>query len=165
MLRLSIPKEPAWRKIGNTGAEFLIKPLTSLEIEACRFRSQARIKGIKDAQALLREAGVLVIDGPDLADAGTAIGLAYQTFVAEIAQEAVQDWRGIIGEDGQPAPFAKDGLRSLVEIDEVAAFLLTLSAQTEAVIQEGNASRPSPDGNSGRAKAELTAPPANQEPA
>jgi hypothetical protein len=165
MIRLCLPKEPYWLDL-PFGVRLRVRPLTTATYEA------ARIKGWRKARAVAREfADLKAVGGdisglPDLRDDDAVAGFSQLLFAQALARAAILEWEGVLEADGAPAAVSDTNVADLMLIQGVAeAFVGLYTAPHEAVLAEGNASRPAADGTSaaGRdiaASAATTAPPA-----
>ncbi|WP_245644363.1 hypothetical protein [Magnetospirillum moscoviense] len=93
-------------------------------------------------------------------------GFSQLLFAQALARTAILDWEGVLEAEGAPAAVSDTHVADLMLIQGVAeAFVGLYTAPHEAVLAEGNASRPAADGTSaaGRdiaASATTTVPPA-----
>jgi hypothetical protein len=138
MLRLGIVRESHWVEIGF-GAAFLCKPATTALVTAARSRAGRKLKAMIQACEDAKAAG-LPLEGADLADADVKAGYAFALSAQALAEELVEDWRGIAGADGKPAPFTPEGLVEVLAYTGCAeAFFAGATVLPDAIVAEGNA--------------------------
>ncbi|CUW39673.1 conserved protein of unknown function [Magnetospirillum sp. XM-1] len=149
MIRLSIPKEPYWLDLPH-GVRVFVRPLTTAVYEAARSRSWRMAREIAEEHADIRSAGGDVTGLPDLSDNDAVTGLSQLLFAQALARSAITRWEGVLGADDLPADVTEQAVADLMLIPRMAeAFVVSYTDTHEAVLAEGNASRPAPNGTSG----------------
>lgn len=138
MIRLGIIRESHWVEIGF-GAALRCKPATTALVTAARSRAGRKLKAMIQACRDAKDAG-LPFDGPNLTDPDVSAGYAFALSAQALAEELVEDWRGIAGPDGKPAPFTPEGLVEVLAYTGCAeAFFTGATVLPDAIVAEGNA--------------------------
>jgi hypothetical protein len=150
MLRLAIPRESYWLDL-PAGVRLQVRPLTTAVMAAAQARAQQAVAELAEQVRARREAG-LPLDGlPDLEDEAERAGVAQLLLIKALARHAILAWEGVLAADGEaPAPVTPETVGDLMEGFWVVAeaFLRQYTAPIDALLAEGNASRPSPPGTS-----------------
>jgi hypothetical protein len=150
MLRLAIPREPYWLDL-PAGVRLQVRPLTTAVMAAAQARAQQAVADLAEQVQARREAA-LPLDGlPDLEDEAERAGLAQLLLVKALARNAILAWEGVFEAEGEaPAPVTPETVGDLMEGFWVVAdaFLRRYTAPIDALLAEGNASRPSLPGTS-----------------
>jgi hypothetical protein len=168
MVRLGLPREPYWIDLPG-GVRLQVRPLTTAVMAAAQARAQQAVADLVEQVRTRREAG-LPLDGlPDLEDEAERAGLAQLLLVKALARHAILAWEGVLAAAGEmPAPVTPETVGDLMEGFWIVAdaFLRQYTAPIDALLAEGNASRPSPPGTSaaGAATAASAGPRASPAP-
>lgn len=157
MLKLTRRTEPEWIEVGG-GAAVLAMPPTTILVYAARARAEALLADLVSAGEAVTKAGGHITGALDTeSDEGKA-GITHMLFVVSLAEIAIVDWRGVGDVDGKVLKFDASLVSHLLA-DSTAAdnFQRRYLTPINEVVDEGNVSRPLPNGNSGRAGAAPTA--------
>jgi hypothetical protein len=169
MVRLGLPREPCWLDLPG-GVRLQVRPLTTAVMAAAQARAQQAVADLVEQVRTRCEAG-LPLDGlPDLKDEAERAGLAQLLLVKALARHAILAWEGVLAAEGETsAPVTPETVGDLMEGYWIVAdaFLRHYTAPIDALLAEGNASRPSPPGTSaaGAATAASAGPRASPAPA
>ena len=148
MIRLNLPTEPYWLDL-PLGVRLHVCPLDTAIYEACRYRAA------RDAKRIIEERKGAGKDDP--VDEDDADGLATFLVTAALARAAIIEWEGVETADGSKiAPINDTTVSDLMRIPLIASeFRRRILEPYEALVSEGNASGPLPDGD--MAEAPITA--------
>jgi hypothetical protein len=150
MVRLGLPREPHWLDLPG-GVRLQLRPLTTAVMAAAQARAQQAVADLAEQVRTRRDAGLPLHDLPDLDDEAERAGLAQLLLVKALARNAILAWEGVLDVKGEaPAPVTPETVGDLMEGFWVVAdaFLRQYTAPIDALLSEGNASRPSPPGTS-----------------
>lgn len=147
MIRLKRqPDEPEWLEL-LPGVELLCGPVTSVEQAMARAFADRRLKELGIGRDAARSIGGELAGVPDVADPDKVEALR-QVFLAQgIARAVVTDWKGLVGDDGQPFEFSLEGLDELIRTAHMTE-LFTRQVMLREMAQlfvEGEASGTGPD--------------------
>ncbi|TAN53767.1 MAG: hypothetical protein EPN26_06660 [Rhodospirillales bacterium] len=148
MIRLSLPKEPYWLDLPH-GVRVFVRPLTTAVYEAARSRGWRMARAIAAEHADLKAAGADITGLPDLSDEDALAGLSQMLFAQGLARSAITKWEGVLDADDRPAEITDSAIAELMQLPRMAeSFVVQYTETHEAVIAEGNVSRPAPNGTS-----------------
>jgi hypothetical protein len=148
MIRLILPREPYWIDLPH-GVRVFVRPLTTAVYEAARARSWRMARSIAAEHADLKAAGADIAGLPDLSDEDAMAGLSQMLFAQGLARSAITRWEGVLDACDQPAGITDTAIADLMQFPRMAeSFLIQYTETHAAVIAEGNASRPAPNGTS-----------------
>jgi hypothetical protein len=150
MLRLAIPREPFWLDL-PAGVRLRVRPLTTAVMAAAQARAQQAVAELAEEVRARREAGLPPDGLPDLEDEAERAGIAQLLLIKALARHAILAWEGVLAADGEaPPPVTPETVGDLMEGFWVVAdaFLRQYTAPIDALLSEGNASRPSLPGTS-----------------
>jgi len=148
MIRLTIPKEPYWIDLPH-GVRVFVRPLTTAVYEAARARGWRMARAIAAEHADLKAAGADITGLPDLSDEDALAGLSQMLFAQGLARSAITKWEGVLDEADKPAEITDAAIADLMQLPRMAeGFVVQYTETHEAVIAEGNVSRPAPNGTS-----------------
>ena len=147
-IRLQLPTEPRWIDLPH-GVRVRCRPLD--------FETQAVCRAVQSdvLLAATREADDRRKVGQESAEDARLAGSSYWrdgkveaavTLGAAVA--CIVEWEGVGDESGAPLPVTDDNIRRLLAVSGIGSKLTdALYAPLAAVIDEGNACAPSPDGS------------------
>ena len=125
MIRLDLSNEPAWLDLGH-GVRLHLQPLTTAMMVASR--NDPAVAALDDNAT--NEASALV-------------------FAKALARNAVLDWEGVGGADGNTIPVSPEGIDALLDVWPLfEAFQTKYVAKGLVLDAEKNASSPLPNGSS-----------------
>lgn len=156
MLKLSRRTEPEWIELVGGAAVHALPP-SSVLVYMARARAEALLADLVSAGEAVTKAGGFISGGFDTQSEDGKAGLTHMLFVVSLAELAIVDWRGVGDVDGKPLKFDASLVVHLLA-DSTASDLFQRRYLTpiHEVVDEGNVSRPLPNGNSGRAGAAPT---------
>jgi len=149
MIRLNLPTEPYWLDL-PLGVRLKVRPLDTAVYEACRYRAAREARRIIEER---KETGK-----GSLVDEDDADGLATFLVTAALARAAIMEWQGVEDAEGKGvAPVNDTTVSDLMRVPLIASeFRRRILEPYEALVAEGNAFGPTPNGAS--AEASTTAP-------
>ena len=158
MIVLDFPKEPYWLALPH-GVRVKLRPLTTAIYESALAKARRSVADILKHKADLEDIGGTVDGVPDLSDPDAAAGFSQLVFAQALAVAAITGWEGVyLGDRITAAPLTPEHVSNLMLMHTMAeAFVVQYTRTHEALISEGNASRPSPHGTSRPAGAVPTA--------
>ena len=129
MIHLNLKREPHWLDLGH-GVRLHVRPCTTALMMAARAEAQRSVPlSANEEQA--------------------AAGERTAALVKALGRLAVQDWDGVAGEEGEPAPVAADNVDALLDLWPMAeAFERLYLGPALLLDEEKNALGPSPNGTS-----------------
>ncbi len=137
MLRLGIPREARWIEIGE-GVRLRVRPATTALVVTARMRASRQLEQMRKAAEDAQAAG-LPFEGPSPDDRDAAGGWAFALMALNLAREVVEDWEGVGDADGNPVPFALEGLGEVLAHANLAeSFFGQVMAGPDALDAEKN---------------------------
>jgi hypothetical protein len=146
MLKLVLPKEPYWLELSH-GVRLMVRPLTTAVYESARRKSTRLVADLLRDHAEIELAGGSVEGLPDLNDTDAVEGVSQYLFAQALAMAGIVKWEGVGDEDGKPVDVSPETVARVMEVPRLAEeFLVEYTRPHEAMVSEGNASRPLPNG-------------------
>ncbi len=99
MIRLALPTEPQWLELPY-GVRVRVRPLSSVLMETARQIVAAEMRELRSSMTRLREAGVEMVDAPNLEDANVSHAEALVRLAKALARVSILEWTGVLSEDG-----------------------------------------------------------------
>jgi hypothetical protein len=97
----------------------------------------------------LKAAGADITGLPDLSDEDALAGLSQMLFAQGLDRSSITKWEGVLDAGDQPAEITDAAIAELMQLPRMAeSFVVQYTETHEAVIAEGNVSRPAPNGTS-----------------
>lgn len=129
------------------GVTVAVRPLTTAVWQAARYAEAKAITDLRHGEAVLDELGIDTAMLPDLTNDAALVGLGHLLRVQALARAAIVSWAGVLGEDGLPVPVSPEAVNALMLYHDMSeAFAEQYEARMIAILSEGNASGPSPNG-------------------
>lgn len=150
MIRLSLPAEPYWLDL-PANVRLQVRPLNTALKETANARARRLMREMAAAIARRREVGAPVDDLQDLDDPDVRDGTAEFLYLSSLARLAIISWEGVRAAEGDGIAEITDlTVADLMRVPLISgAFDLKYQYQHAAVVAEGNASRPAPNGTGG----------------
>jgi hypothetical protein len=137
MIRLNLPKESYWIDLPY-GVRVKVRPLTTAVYEGARFDSQRRLRTIQHEMTEARSAGAEISGLPDFSDDSALLGFSQFLFVQSLAKTAIEEWEGVLEENGNPAAADAERIDELMRIHSMAEeFLIRYTSAHARLIAEG----------------------------
>lgn len=134
MIRLALPTEPQWLELPY-GVRVRVRPLSSVLMETARQIVAAEMRELRTSIAKLREAGVDVVDPPNLEDATVSHAEALVRLAKALARVAVLEWDGVLGADGSVEPLSPASINRLLDVPSVCSSFFERYTSTLDVLE------------------------------
>ncbi len=167
MYVLKTPGELFWMPL-LLGVEFRVRPPATPIFTAARARSETLTKRLLEDHSTVKLLGGRIEALPDLSTETGRKGVERFIYVVCLACEATESWRGVTSEVGGEtvAPLTEETMGQLMSDHRMSdAFTVKYHKDILAAADEGNGSRPAPNGTSQTAAGRATAKSAKGKPA
>lgn len=138
MIRLALPTEPQWLDLPY-GVRVLVRPLSSVIMETARQIVAAEMRELRASIARVREAGLDVVDAPNLDDATASHAEALVRLAKALARVSVLEWEGVLNADDLALPLSPASLNRLLDVPSVCtSFFERYTSTLDALEAEKN---------------------------
>lgn len=134
MIRLALPTEPQWLDLPY-GVRVLVRPLSSVLMETARQIVAAEMRELRSSMTRLREAGVEMVDAPNLEDANVSHAEALVRLAKSLARVAVLEWDGVLAADGTVEALSPASLNRLMDVPSVCSSFFERYTSTLDVLE------------------------------
>lgn len=127
-----------------------VRPLTTPLWHAAHASALRAVMALVEGEEVRDDLGIDRASIPDLTDQDAKEGFRQLLFAQALARAAIISWQGVLNaDDGRPAPVTPAAINELMLVHSIAeAFVHGYTARIIKALEEGNASRPSPNGTS-----------------
>ena len=152
MIRLKREAAPYEIDLGD-GVAVTVKPLTYAVWRASAHASERRVLELAQEMGAVAAVGGRVIDIPDPLQREGFLGIRDQFGLQTLAQHAIVSWRGVLNEDGSPAPVTPQMVDAFIRDAVIHAqrFEARYLARITEMISEGEGSGAAQNGTSAAA--------------
>jgi hypothetical protein len=135
------------------GVKVTVRPITTpIWHQAQAFSSRA-VLALLEGDEIRDDLGIDRDAMPDLTDPDAKEGFRQLLFAQALARAAILSWDGVLTEDGTPAKVTPAAINELMLVHAFAeSFVIRYTARIIRALDEGNASRPSPNGTSAKGR-------------
>jgi len=134
MIRLALPTEPQWLELPY-GVRVRVRPLSSVLMETARQIVAAEMRELRSSMTRLREAGVEMVDAPNLEDANVSHAEALVRLAKSLARVAVLEWDGVLAADGTVEALSPASLNRLMDVPSVCSSFFERYTSTLDVLE------------------------------
>lgn len=120
MIRLALPTEPQWLDLPY-GVRVRVRPLSSVLMETARQIVAAEMRELRASITRLRDAGVEMIDPPNLEDATVSHAEALVRLAKALARVAIIEWDGVLSAEGAIEALSPAALNRLMDVPSVCS--------------------------------------------
>jgi len=139
MIRLALPTEPQWLELPY-GVRVRVRPLSSVLMETARQIVAAEMRELRSSMTRLREAGVEMVDAPNLDDANVSHAESLVRLAKSLARVAVLEWDGVLAADGTVEALSPASLNRLMDVPSViSSFFERYTSTLDVLEAEKNA--------------------------
>jgi glycerol-3-phosphate O-acyltransferase len=134
MIRLALPTEPQWLDLPY-GVRVRVRPLSSVLMETARQIVAAEMRELRVSMTRLRDAGVEMVDPPNLEDANVSHAEALVRLAKALARVAVLEWEGVLSADGATEALSPASLNRLMDVPSVCSSFFERYTSTLDVLE------------------------------
>lgn len=163
MYELSVSREPYWMNLAR-GVEVYVRPPSTMIYSVARAKAKKLTARLLEDVSNVHLIGLTVEGLPDLEDETEREGVTEFIYVCMLFRGAVIKWKGVVMAGTKEAVEMTDQTVGLLLSDDRMSSEFTVQYHKDQLkaADEGNGSSPSPDGTSGKGRAEPIAEPVSQ---